>query len=332
MTKRWQPPRRTSPGSRPSRARSRGPRPRHARRELPSRSPARAPRAPPGAPAVLADLERGEVEAERLDLPAEVLQLAPGDALDAGVDERRLELRELGEEVLGRVIAPERRGHPGETGRVRRSRSAMHRGAGGTARPGTAAELARSRAAARRRRRGARHGPGRAARARPADRLERRVATASKPWRTWSAWMRMAWSVTSAVTFGFPSRSPPIHEPQRGTRARTAAASRCARCRPRAPRASVGRRGPRRWPGRGGTEREHGLVEEREGRPDLVERRRRDTRRSDVRHRSVISSRRRRRSRDPRPASAADRRAARAPVAAGARRAASAAAPRWDGR
>ena len=38
---------------------------------------------------------------------------------------------------------------------------------------------------------------------------------------TWSAWIRRVRSVTSAVTVGLPSRSPPIHVPQRrnaGTR------------------------------------------------------------------------------------------------------------------
>ena len=42
-----------------------------------------------------------------------------------------------------------------------------------------------------------------------------RVATASYPRRTWSAWIRNVRSVISAVTPGLPSRSPPIQLPTR---------------------------------------------------------------------------------------------------------------------
>ena len=42
--------------------------------------------------AVLADLERREVEPERRHLPAQLGDLAPGDPLEAVVDERRLDL------------------------------------------------------------------------------------------------------------------------------------------------------------------------------------------------------------------------------------------------
>ena len=61
--------------------------------------------------AVLADLERGEVEAERRELPAEVRDLAPGDRLEAVGDERVLDLGQLGVELRrpsrsGRSAAP----------------------------------------------------------------------------------------------------------------------------------------------------------------------------------------------------------------------------------
>ena len=49
--------------------------------------------------AVLADLERREVEPERRQLPAEFGHLAPGDSGQPVVDERRLELGELGVEL-----------------------------------------------------------------------------------------------------------------------------------------------------------------------------------------------------------------------------------------
>jgi hypothetical protein len=42
-----------------------------------------------------------------------------------------------------------------------------------------------------------------------------RLATASSPRSTWSAWMAMAALVVSAVTLGLPSRSPPTQLPQR---------------------------------------------------------------------------------------------------------------------
>ena len=42
-----------------------------------------------------------------------------------------------------------------------------------------------------------------------------REATASSARSAWSAWMRIASRVVSALTFGLPSRSPPIHVPQR---------------------------------------------------------------------------------------------------------------------
>ena len=63
---------------------------------------------------VLADLERREVEPERADLPAQVGDLAPGDALEAVGEERVLELGELGVELvgrrrIGRSAAPARR-------------------------------------------------------------------------------------------------------------------------------------------------------------------------------------------------------------------------------
>ena len=48
--------------------------------------------------AVLADLERREVEPERRHLPAQLGDLAPGDPPETVVDERVLDLAELGVE------------------------------------------------------------------------------------------------------------------------------------------------------------------------------------------------------------------------------------------
>ena len=77
---------------------------------------------------VLPDLERGEVEPERPELPAQLRDLAPGGAAQALGDERVGDLGQLRVELLGRArtgrsAAPPRR--PGTT-RVRRSRSAMN--------------------------------------------------------------------------------------------------------------------------------------------------------------------------------------------------------------
>ena len=58
-----------------------------------------------------------------------------------------------------------------------------------------------------------------------------RVATASYPWRTWSAWMRSVLTVISAVTPGLPSRSPPSSCPAAGMPRPAVRASPSARCR-----------------------------------------------------------------------------------------------------
>ncbi len=60
---------------------------------------------------VLADLERGEVEPERPDLPAQLGDVAPGDPLEPVGDERVGDLGELRVEVAapsrsGRSAAP----------------------------------------------------------------------------------------------------------------------------------------------------------------------------------------------------------------------------------
>ena len=54
---------------------------------------------------VLADLEGCQVEPECPELPAKLRDLAPGDALQAVLDERLLDLDELGVEV-GRTAVP----------------------------------------------------------------------------------------------------------------------------------------------------------------------------------------------------------------------------------
>ena len=51
--------------------------------------------------AVLADLERGEVEPERRELPAEVLDLAPRDPPESVRDQRVLDLGQLRVELVG---------------------------------------------------------------------------------------------------------------------------------------------------------------------------------------------------------------------------------------
>ena len=55
---------------------------------------------------VLADLERGEVEPERPDLPAELGHLAEGDPRQAVGHERVGDLGELGLELVGRPVPP----------------------------------------------------------------------------------------------------------------------------------------------------------------------------------------------------------------------------------
>src|SRR6187401_2284476 len=55
---------------------------------------------------VLPDLERGEVEPERPELPAQFRDLAPGGAAEAFGDERVGDLRQLRVELLGRRVAP----------------------------------------------------------------------------------------------------------------------------------------------------------------------------------------------------------------------------------
>ena len=58
---------------------------------------------------VLADLERGEVEPERPELPAQLRELAPGRATKTLGDERVGDLGELRVELLGRRVAPGQR-------------------------------------------------------------------------------------------------------------------------------------------------------------------------------------------------------------------------------
>ena len=59
--------------------------------------------------AVLADLQRGEVEPERLELPAEVLDVAPRDPAEAIGDERLLDLGQLRIELVRGVVAARER-------------------------------------------------------------------------------------------------------------------------------------------------------------------------------------------------------------------------------
>ena len=55
--------------------------------------------------AVLPQLEGSQVEPERRDLPAEVLHLTPGDALEAVLDERVLGFGQLLVELRRRAVA-----------------------------------------------------------------------------------------------------------------------------------------------------------------------------------------------------------------------------------
>ena len=64
---------------------------------------------PPMDRRVLPDLERREVEAEGLDLPAEVVDLAPGRAREPRVDERVLDLDQLVEQLRRARVARRRR-------------------------------------------------------------------------------------------------------------------------------------------------------------------------------------------------------------------------------
>src|SRR5215208_4200798 len=58
---------------------------------------------------VLANLQRREVEAERLDLPPEVLHVAPRGPRQADLDERALQLIELRDELPGAAVRAGRR-------------------------------------------------------------------------------------------------------------------------------------------------------------------------------------------------------------------------------
>ena len=175
--------------------------------------------------AVLADLERGEVEPERGQLPAQVRDLAPCDPTETVVDERGLDLGELHVEGGGiRVVAGRGPASSMSAARVRRRRSAMkpkrwRYGSSGKRRRSCRSVSGRSSASRARRvaRARGRRSPAVAA----AIVCMSRRATASYPCRTWSAWMRNVRSVMSAVTNGLPSRSPPTHDPKRrkaGTR------------------------------------------------------------------------------------------------------------------
>ncbi len=59
---------------------------------------------------VLADLERGEMEPERRELPAQVLDLAPRDPPEPLRDEGILQLRQLGVELICGLVPPGERG------------------------------------------------------------------------------------------------------------------------------------------------------------------------------------------------------------------------------
>ncbi len=66
-------------------------------------------------PRVLADLERGQVEAECAELPAEFRYLTPGDALEPILDERILDLDEFRVELSRVAVATtQRRGFTGQ--------------------------------------------------------------------------------------------------------------------------------------------------------------------------------------------------------------------------
>ena len=80
------------------------------------RRPRRAPLRFPVHGRVLADLERGEVEAERLDLPAEVLEAPVREALETVRDQGLPQLLELEEQLVRAGVAPARR--PAELGKV----------------------------------------------------------------------------------------------------------------------------------------------------------------------------------------------------------------------
>ena len=76
---------------------------------------------------VLPNLERREVEAERLDLPDEVLELAGGDAFGAVAAHRLLHQPQVGQQLVRRAVRAAARRHapPASRARVRSSRSPM---------------------------------------------------------------------------------------------------------------------------------------------------------------------------------------------------------------
>ena len=153
------------------------------------------------------------------DLPAQVGELAPRDPLEPVGDERVLELGELRVELSASAYPPvSGAGSPVSAARVRRSRSAMNpnrcrygssgkrrrscrsiSGSASASRASRDAERPRH-AVARLRRRDRLHQPGR-------DRLVAAEHVVGLD--------RAASLVTSAVTPGLPSRSPPIQVPQR---------------------------------------------------------------------------------------------------------------------
>ena len=176
---------------------------------------------------VLPDLELGEVEAERLDLPAEVLDLAPGGAREA--DSTRASWTPASSPIRSSAVAYEPGGPSSVDSPARRSPTEPAPSppkplrdeaetAAGTARPGSAPTASGQATGMprRRSRAGVRARPGfPRPRALPRAPASVACATASWPRRTWSAWIRKASSVISAVTSGCPSRSPPIHESKR---------------------------------------------------------------------------------------------------------------------
>ena len=76
---------------------------------------------------MLADLQRAEMEAERLRLPAQVLHVAVGDPVEPIGHQGRLELVDLRDECLGRWVGTGQRGDVTGQSRPRAAQALGHR-------------------------------------------------------------------------------------------------------------------------------------------------------------------------------------------------------------
>ena len=163
--------------------------------------------------AVLPDLQAGQVEAERLGLPDQVLQLAEGLLGRAGRGQRLLDQAQVGQELAGSRVGQVGVPDPGgaeplggvqQVGPVRLLR-----------RPG--GDLGQQLGVGRRGggQRPAQAGGGGVVAACRVSARPILVVAFSRARRMWSAWIVAVSRVTWAVTNGLPSRSAPTQLPNR---------------------------------------------------------------------------------------------------------------------